>query len=220
VLLHGEASWEIELGAAAERTLARLDAHQHRTALVFAGMLEQAVEDAEGDWPRDAARAATAGAAHVLLGTAPEHRARARTALTALAQDRRTVVTRVPEGFACSALYPEQYAAAAVAWLDGRPGRALVIGLRSIGTTLSAIVAAVLERAGWQVGRAARGRASARLALPPRRLPRLRAGARDPVRSGRAGTFPSPGRCHPAAHRARRPPVLSRRVAKSIDHNR
>src|SRR6478735_2678051 len=56
----------------------------------------------------------------------------------------------VPEGFAYYALYPEQYAAAAIAYLNHHPGTHgvhHVIGLRSIGTTLSAAVAIVLRAA-------------------------------------------------------------------------
>jgi hypothetical protein len=52
------------------------------------------------------------------------------------------VELRVPEGFAFYAVYPEAYAAAARRLsLSGRPR---VIGLRSIGTTLAAVVAAAL----------------------------------------------------------------------------
>jgi hypothetical protein len=53
---------------------------------------------------------------------------------------------RPPEGYAHYALYPESYgeAAARIA-SDRRPASALVIGIRSIGTSLSALVAAVLE---------------------------------------------------------------------------
>jgi hypothetical protein len=53
------------------------------------------------------------------------------------------VELRVPEGFAFYAVYPEAYAAAARKLrLSGPP---LVIGIRSIGTTLGAVVAAALE---------------------------------------------------------------------------
>ncbi|MDF2765687.1 MAG: hypothetical protein K0S81_2681 [Rhodospirillales bacterium] len=53
---------------------------------------------------------------------------------------------RPPEGYAHYALYPESYgeAAARIA-SDRNPASALVIGIRSIGTSLSALVAAVLE---------------------------------------------------------------------------
>jgi hypothetical protein len=64
---------------------------------------------------------------------------------------------KVPEGFAFYALYPEQFALSALRWLDDcrgeRDRRAVVVGIRSIGTTLSAVVATVITAAGWQVQR-------------------------------------------------------------------
>jgi hypothetical protein len=65
---------------------------------------------------------------------------------------------KTPEGFAFYSLYPEQYAAAAEAWSRDNAGltaatRAGVIGLRSIGTTLSAVVTAILRLNGWRVTR-------------------------------------------------------------------
>lgn len=64
------------------------------------------------------------------------------------------VELREPEGFAFYALYPETYAEAARRFLEaGRPERATVLGLRSIGTTLSAVVAAELEARGVPVRR-------------------------------------------------------------------
>lgn len=54
---------------------------------------------------------------------------------------------RVPEGYAYYALYPDCYAAAARAFATARqPRRITVIGIRSIGTSLSAVVATELTR--------------------------------------------------------------------------
>jgi hypothetical protein len=68
------------------------------------------------------------------------------------------VTVKLPEGFSFHALYPEQYAVAAGRWLadertHGAPltRAALVVGIRSIGTTLAAVVAAVLRAAGVRV---------------------------------------------------------------------
>ena len=59
---------------------------------------------------------------------------------------------KVPEGFEFYALYPEQYARAALVWsAEHTRESVLVVGIRSIGTTLSAVVEAVLARKGWQV---------------------------------------------------------------------
>jgi hypothetical protein len=56
---------------------------------------------------------------------------------------------RVSEGYAYYALHPETYAAAARRFArQVRPRSAICIGIRSIGTSLSAVVAASLEREG------------------------------------------------------------------------
>ena len=59
---------------------------------------------------------------------------------------------RVSEGFAYYGLSPDMYVDATLRLLDARtPRPALVIGIRSIGTTLSAVVAAGLQRHGVEV---------------------------------------------------------------------
>ncbi len=66
-----------------------------------------------------------------------------------------SALVKLPEGFSLHALYPEQYVLAAGQWLayhDGEHARgAVVVGIRSIGTTLAAVVATVLRAGGWQV---------------------------------------------------------------------
>lgn len=61
----------------------------------------------------------------------------------------RVIKIKMPEGFAFYALYPEQYCAAALRWRIDHPdavGRCVVVvGIRSIGTGLAAVVAAALE---------------------------------------------------------------------------
>lgn len=62
------------------------------------------------------------------------------------------VLLRKPEGFAYYGLYPEMYLdAVAEAISGGRPQHAACVGIRSIGTTLSAFVVAALERRGCTV---------------------------------------------------------------------
>ncbi len=62
------------------------------------------------------------------------------------------ITLREPEGFAHYGLYPETYLEAARRFFDeNRPKRAACIGLRSIGVSLSAVVAAVLEDKGCAV---------------------------------------------------------------------
>jgi hypothetical protein len=68
---------------------------------------------------------------------------------------RAMLTVKIPEGFAFYALYPEQYAMAAQAWqrshADEPHKRVVVAGVRTIGTTLCAVVSAALRAAGWQV---------------------------------------------------------------------
>lgn len=69
----------------------------------------------------------------------------------------KTLKVKVPEGFAFYTLFPEQYQAAALDWsrahASDRSLPVYVVGLRSIGTTLSAIVKAVLDSQGWNAQR-------------------------------------------------------------------
>jgi hypothetical protein len=63
-----------------------------------------------------------------------------------------TVCLSVPEGYAHYGLYLETYLAAAAGFAqEQRPARAVCLGLRSIGTSLSAVVAATLSEAGVSV---------------------------------------------------------------------
>ena len=65
---------------------------------------------------------------------------------------RGAVRLRVAEGYAYYALYPETYFAAAHLFRSGRtPGTAVCVGVRSIGTSLSAVVGAALKAEGWHV---------------------------------------------------------------------
>lgn len=64
----------------------------------------------------------------------------------------RTVEISVPEGYAYYGLFPEMYASAARRFFsDHGPESVAVIGIRSIGTSLSAVVAATLEKLGARV---------------------------------------------------------------------
>lgn len=67
------------------------------------------------------------------------------------------VTFRIPEGFEFYGLFPEQYCCSAIQWARAHEGastkRALVIGIRSIGTTLSALVKVALDAAGWRAER-------------------------------------------------------------------
>lgn len=68
-----------------------------------------------------------------------------------------SLTVKIPEGFEFYALYPEQYILSTWEWLrrhqDSSDREALVIGIRSIGTTLSAVVSATLGASGWRAER-------------------------------------------------------------------
>lgn len=149
-----------------------------RALLIEAGQWEQAVWDLLGNLPtQEAARLgqacqtvtdglASAFYCHWDAQSADVHAAsdvsaalhRARDILDKLAPVPGVRVTvKLPEGYAFYNLTPEQYALAARRWAAGHKDNALrnviVIGVRSIGTSLSALVAAVLEAESWQVER-------------------------------------------------------------------
>lgn len=130
-----------------------------RRWLVAIGQIEQAVLDA-GLSCGELATAATLAAADVFLETRQAQIGgsalklsveKLRRALSVLEDrlDGRELEVRVPEGFAWYALYPDSYAQTAERWASHfgfAGGRVCIIGLRSIGTTLAAVVRQVLER--------------------------------------------------------------------------
>jgi hypothetical protein len=63
-----------------------------------------------------------------------------------------SIQTSVAEGYAYYGVFPEMYLEAAKEYAGRlQPGRAVCLGLRSIGTSLSAVVAAALAEQGWRV---------------------------------------------------------------------
>lgn len=146
-----------------------------RSLLIHAGQLEQALADGlapplDANAAREAlsrAEEATGHAAAAFRSTVdgPSHKAQVDGRLNAMAAALKPltqlpdscVTVKVPEGFAFYTLFPEQYVAAARRWLGDHAGaadrRAVVVGVRSIGTTLSAVVAATLVDGGWDVHR-------------------------------------------------------------------
>lgn len=93
---------------------------------------------------------------------------------------------REPEGYAHYGVYPEAYMESAKLLADSRsPQKAVCVGLRSIGTSLSAAVAGVLEASGWAISS---------FTLRPRRHPfdrKIFLGRRleDEIRSKKSGLF-------------------------------
>lgn len=170
MLVYGDPRHEEAVERLVTRLAARVAAAENgagvdelRAALVMSGQLEQALADAGLDAAHACVREATAATAIALhAATAGPRRGRARSIRRALARARAAlarvgseparVSVRVPEGFAFYALLPEQYGAAAARFAAGRPAaEAVVLGLRSIGTALAAMVGVALEAAGWRV---------------------------------------------------------------------
>lgn len=134
------------------------DLEAARTWLIAAGQIEQGMLDA-GHQAGALATATTRRAAATFLqarqhGYADNCHVQALTQVTdALCRtcDDREIAVRTPEGFAWYALYPDAYAQTAERWLAAQrdpPPSIAVIGLRSIGTTLAAVAAETLSRAG------------------------------------------------------------------------
>jgi hypothetical protein len=135
--------------------------------LITLGVLEAGIADAvhgEADTLHPltgALRRASVATGHLLWHAWHGHHesmaswaALARAALTSLeaAVLPATIETRVAEGFAYYGLFPETYLAAAVRCARAlRMERAVCIGIRSIGTSLSAVVTAALAELGIQV---------------------------------------------------------------------
>ncbi|HEU4751692.1 MAG TPA: hypothetical protein VFU47_01210, partial [Armatimonadota bacterium] len=171
MLVYGDPAYTDELPAVATQLRRRLhakqdaDAESVRTLLIAAGQLEQAALDAVPQLPEDAGAALQATTdllASALVATwsgggdtePPVRRAAAVLDRIELPKEA-AVRVKVPEGFAFYALYPEQYSAAALSWwFEVRPAEPLVVvGIRSIGTTLSAVVNAVLRGQGCRTRR-------------------------------------------------------------------
>ncbi|MEK8089402.1 hypothetical protein [Thermithiobacillus plumbiphilus] len=136
--------------------------------LIDFGMLEAAVvdarcpeRDANSHWLqawRDAAlalgRLFAAGTDPLLGEQVPAALAACRQSLVVLAEQELPAVVQVrePEGYAYYALYPQSYLLAAQRFLtEQRPRSVICIGIRSIGTSLSAVVGGALQAAGVPV---------------------------------------------------------------------
>jgi hypothetical protein len=179
--------------------LPRVDVEGWRELLIAAGELESAIADALNDERDDAhhavvevarlTRIAARGLVRSLSHLATQNDlaaldTKARAVCRALPA--MTVRRSTPEGYAYYALYPETYAAAAEQFFrSASPGFVTVVGIRSIGTGLAAVVAAALE---------ARGVTTQSFTVRPRghpyaRVVRLGSEHQRLVRDGRDGWF-------------------------------
>lgn len=121
------------------------------SALILAGEFECALADAGGGSAAGAA-SLTDALAGTLLGIAPADRGRLCSILSAIEPALpESVRVSPPEGFAYYALHPADFAEVSAEWSDQGP--VAVIGIRSIGTTLSAVTTAALTSCGVRASR-------------------------------------------------------------------
>jgi hypothetical protein len=142
-----------------------------RTALIHAGQFEQAIADAmpgSPSWPAETVALAMKLTDALAAGfcarwenadPARSHdagalRLRLQQLFAGPAMRDAVLTVKIPEGFAFYTLFPEQYAAATRKWCaENEALNILVTGLRSIGTSLSAVVTATLLRRGREARR-------------------------------------------------------------------
>lgn len=148
MLVYGDRSSTIRPSAVLREVVERLQRAPDVQALISAGQLAQALADIQFEDCglddltdlQDAAMAfVVAVARRLYAGGALAEVAAARDRLAAQALPAQ-LTCRVPEGYAFYAVYPEAYVLAATELAWERPP--LVIGLRSIGTSLAGVVAA------------------------------------------------------------------------------
>jgi len=166
MIVYGDPSYQESLETLVGRLRARLPAaslDDRRSLLVQAGQLEQAVHDGlPAILPADESgrvihlcESATDVAARAFVGPSHEALRDLPPILHAIPQIDVRLRVKVPEGFAFYALYPEAYRDSARRWAAENPGAAAaVVGVRTIGTALSAVVAETLRACGLQVRRA------------------------------------------------------------------
>jgi hypothetical protein len=158
----------LQLTSVANRSCVSAPGHDEAVELVIeTGVLESAVADTlfpeiDGTHPlAQRLRQASVEAGHILWHTWHGNHDQARRWGARLAlslreipaqQFPRTVEISVPEGYAYYAVYPEMYLESAKRFHAEAGSRGVVcLGLRSIGTSLSAVVAAALEELGCTV---------------------------------------------------------------------
>lgn len=163
--VYGDADEEISLSdllARLERRIASTDFNSLesvRALLIEAGQVEQAIADAEEEVGQELVQQAvdtTDWAATLFCGLYFGIRPETNTPKTPASDKSVSLTAKTPEGFAFYALYPEQYCTSTARWAEQRKERsAIVVGLRSIGTTLSAVIKATLRIKGWDCTRVA-----------------------------------------------------------------
>ncbi|MGN6387436.1 MAG: hypothetical protein ACTHMT_14475, partial [Verrucomicrobiota bacterium] len=160
MLLYGDPEFEIEARLALEKIRGIFDQGKlsdltdARNLLIALGGLEQGLADAGvqsatvEEWTDLAADLFL----NIYYGNSPERTRRElenRLRIGMEAPEGLRIRVKIPEGYAFYALYPEQYISSAERWLAKDDSESvLVIGIRSIGTSLSAIVHSILRHHG------------------------------------------------------------------------
>lgn len=136
----------LEFGNAIDRIAHRSDSDAVIDALLLAGQLECALSDC--GWPTSqTAEAITNWLAARMIGSQPaEHRIRRWRAQLENSPLPQRVRISPPEGFTYYALHPADFAEAVTCY--SRKERVAVVGIRSIGTVLSAVAIAALKHLG------------------------------------------------------------------------
>jgi hypothetical protein len=163
MIVYGDPSFCISTGKGKERILELLSDARRETSttaarelLIACGQLEQGLTDAGIDAPISRSTDLAAEILIYRLTGIPVAATTFQTLEESLAGLEDPLVRiKIPEGYAFYCLYPEQYWWAALQWIQGQKGTGtvLVVGVRSIGTSLSALVKVALSRAGFRVQR-------------------------------------------------------------------
>ncbi len=139
--------------------LAVFDSHENiRRFLIHWGELETALTDAlcpdvdESHSEIDRLRAISSLAGRLFVQNDARTAARLQALLNRLDLPNEPVSICIPEGYAYYGLFPETYVSSARKFFDAKlPAEVAVIGIRSIGASLAAVVAAALEQCGCRV---------------------------------------------------------------------
>jgi hypothetical protein len=179
MLVYGDPKFSLPLSRLFENCRARIQQanlaslEELRSLVILVGQFEQAVADAETDsafkrrllsvtmdltdcLARFFCRKFISGESSIKEGALLEAlESIAKILANAPSSGNETVTVKVPEGYAFYALYPEQYCVTTLNWArkNTNCNEALVIGLRSIGTSLSAVVKETLNALGWKARR-------------------------------------------------------------------
>ena len=176
MLVYGDPQFEITLGEAVRLACQQIDktsinsVGELRTLLIQLGQLEQGISDTEHcAHARKTVERATDLAAEAFCSAygrenssipavdSPITLSNLKLLLSSIEPCETPLTIKIPEGFAFYAVYPEQYCLATIAWHQKQSSpagnRVLVIGLRSIGTSLSAVVTATLKLLNYEVQR-------------------------------------------------------------------